>query len=141
MTANVNKVIIQGHLGADPELNTTQGGMSYTRISLATTDRRKDKAGNPKEKTEWHRVTLFGKQAETAAEHLKKGDSVYIEGRLSYGSYEKDGVKHYTTDILVNEFKFNSSKRDGDNAAPAQTSAPPAQQAPQADFDEDDIPF
>jgi len=140
MTANVNKVILQGHLGADPELKTTEGGVSYTRIGLATTDRRKDKTGNPKEKTEWHRVTFFGKQAEIAAEHLKKGDSVYLEGRLSYGSYEKDGVKYYTIDILAQELKFNSSKRDGDNAGSAKTNPPPAP-APEAEFNDDDIPF
>jgi len=137
MTANVNKVILQGHLGADPELKTTQGGMQYTRISLATTDRRKEN-----KKTEWHRVTFFGKQAEIAAEYLKKGDSIYLEGRLSYGSYEKDGVKHYTIDILANVLEFNSTKREGADegakSAPAKTSeAPP----PAEDFNDDDIPF
>jgi len=100
MARGINKVILVGNLGNDPETKYTQGGMAITTLSLATTSVRKDKEGQQIEKTEWHRVKLFGKVGEIAGEYLKKGRQVYIEGRIEYGSYEKDGVKHYTTDII-----------------------------------------
>ena len=88
---------------SDPDVKYTQGGMAITTLSVATTSVRKDREGNQQEKTEWHRVKLFGKLGEIAGEYLKKGRSVYIEGRIDYGSYDKDGVKHYTTDIVADE--------------------------------------
>ena len=106
MARGINKVILVGNLGNDPETRYTQGGMAITRISLATTSVRKDKDGNQQEKTEWHRVKLFGKLGEIAGEYLKKGRQVYIEGRIEYGSYEKDGVKQYTTDIIADEMQM-----------------------------------
>lgn len=106
MARGVNKVILVGNLGNDPDVKYTQGGMAVTTISLATTSVRKDRDGNTQEKTEWHRVKLFGKLGEIAGEYLKKGRQVYIEGRLEYGSYEKDGVKHYTTDIVADEMQM-----------------------------------
>ena len=106
MARGVNKVILVGNLGNDPDVKYTQGGMAITTLSLATTSVRKDKDGNQQEKTEWHRVKLFGKLGEIAAEYLKKGRQVYIEGRIEYGSYEKDGVKHYTTDIVGDEMQM-----------------------------------
>ena len=106
MARGVNKVILVGNLGNDPEVKYTQGGMAITKVSLATSSVRKDKDGNQQEKTEWHRVTFFGKLGEIAGEYLKKGRSVYIEGRIEYGSYEKDGVKHYTTDIVADEMQM-----------------------------------
>ena len=106
MARGVNKVILVGNLGNDPDVKYTQGGMAITTLSLATTSVRKDRDGNQQEKTEWHRVKLFGKLGEIAGEYLKKGRSVYIEGRLEYGSYEKDGVKHYTTDIVADEMQM-----------------------------------
>lgn len=101
-----NKVILVGNLGNDPDVKYTQGGMAITTISLATTSVRKDRDGNQQEKTEWHRVKLFGKLGEIAGEYLRKGRQVYIEGRLEYGSYEKDGVKHYTTDIVADDMQM-----------------------------------
>ena len=80
--------------------------MAITTLSVATTSVRKDREGNQQEKTEWHRVKLFGKLGEIAGEYLKKGRSVYIEGRIEYGSYDKDGVKHYTTDIVADEMQM-----------------------------------
>ena len=106
MARGVNKVILVGNLGNDPDVKYTQGGMAITTLSVATTHVRKDRDGNQQEKTEWHRVKLFGKLGEIAGEYLKKGRSVYIEGRLEYGSYEKDGIKHYTTDIVADEMQM-----------------------------------
>jgi single-strand DNA-binding protein len=106
MARGVNKVILVGNLGNDPETKYTQGGMAITTISLATTSVRKDRDGNQQEKTEWHRVKMFGKLGEIAGEYLRKGRQVYIEGRLEYGSYEKDGVKHYTTDIVADDMQM-----------------------------------
>ena len=106
MARGVNKVILVGNLGNDPDVKYTQGGMAITTLSVATTSVRKDREGNQQEKTEWHRVKLFGKLGEIAGEYLKKGRSVYIEGRLEYGSYEKDGIKHYTTDIVADEMQM-----------------------------------
>ena len=106
MARGVNKVILVGNLGNDPDVKYTQGGMAITKVSLATSSVRKDKDGNQQEKTEWHRVTFFGKLGEIAGEYLKKGRQVYIEGRIEYGSYEKDGVKQYTTDIIADEMQM-----------------------------------
>ncbi len=106
MARGVNKVILVGNLGNDPDVKYTQGGMAITTLSLATTSVRKDRDGNNQEKTEWHRVKLFGKLGEIAGEYLKKGRQVYIEGRIEYGSYEKDGVKQYTTDIIADEMQM-----------------------------------
>ena len=106
MARGVNKVILVGNLGNDPDVKYTQGGMAITTLSVATTSVRKDREGNQQEKTEWHRVKLFGKLGEIAGEYLKKGRSVYIEGRIEYGSYDKDGVKHYTTDIVADEMQM-----------------------------------
>ena len=106
MARGVNKVILLGNLGNDPDVKYTQGGMAIGTLSVATTYSRKDKDGNFQEKTEWHRVKLFGKTAEVAGEYLKKGRQVYIEGRIEYGSYEKDGVKHYTTDIIGEDMQM-----------------------------------
>ena len=106
MARGVNKVILLGNLGNDPDVKYTQGGMAIATLSVATTYSRKDKDGQFQEKTEWHRVKLFGKTAEVAGEYLKKGRQVYIEGRIEYGSYEKDGIKHYTTDIIGEDMQM-----------------------------------
>ncbi|HTM70719.1 MAG TPA: single-stranded DNA-binding protein [Luteimonas sp.] len=161
MARGVNKVILVGNLGNDPDVKYTQGGMAITTLSVATTSVRKDRDGNPQEKTEWHRVKLFGKLGEIAGEYLKKGRQVYIEGRIEYGSYEKDGVKHYTTDVVADEMQMLCGGGEGGGAgggrgesrgggerpqrsAPAQRREAPA--AAKADFGgedfaDDDIPF
>ena len=163
MARGVNKVILVGNLGNDPDVKYTQGGMAITTLSLATTSVRKDRDGNNQEKTEWHRVKLFGKLGEIAGEYLKKGRQVYIEGRIEYGSYEKDGVKHYTTDIIGDDMQMlggGEGQRSGGgygedrpqrSAAPRRDSAPAQRAAPAAaaqqagggfdDFADDDIPF
>jgi len=142
-------VILVGNLGNDPEVKYTQGGMAITTLSLATTSVRKDRDGNQQEKTEWHRVKLFGKLGEIAGEYLKKGRQVYIEGRLEYGSYDKDGVKHYTTDIVADEMQMigGGDGQRGGGAGGSSGGAPQRQRPPRAtdqssdtEFD-DDIPF
>ena len=95
---SVNKVILVGHLGGDPEGRFTPGGTAVTTFSIATNESRRNSEGNWDDHTEWHRCVLFGKQAETAAEYVKKGQMVYVEGRLQTRSWEdKDGVKLYST--------------------------------------------
>lgn len=132
MGKGVNKVIILGNLGNDPEIKYTQGGMCIANLSVATTYSRKDKDGNYVDKTEWHRVKLFGKTAEVAGEFLKKGRQVYIEGRIEYGSYEKDGVKHYTTDIIGEDMQMlgggDGQRAGGEGGGQQQR---PAQRQPQ----------
>ena len=107
MARGINKVILVGNLGNDPEVKYTQGGMAITKVSLATSSVRKDKDGNQQEKTEWHRVKLFGKLGEIAGEYLKKGRSVYIEGSIRYDKFTgQDGVEKYFTDIVADEMQM-----------------------------------
>lgn len=111
--ASVNKVILVGNLGADPETRYMPSGDAITTIRLATTDRYKDKSGEKQEKTEWHRVVFFGKLAEIAGEYLKKGRPVYVEGSLRTREWEKDGVKRYTTEVVANEMQMLGSRGEG----------------------------
>jgi single-strand DNA-binding protein len=164
MARGVNKVILVGNLGNDPDIKYTQGGMAICTLSLATTTVRKDREGNAQEKTEWHRVKLFGKLGEIAGEYLTKGRQVYVEGRLEYGSFEKDGVKHYTTDIIGDEMQMLGGGGQGDGGgsgrpaayggrsqggrqaaerAPSERQASAVRQPPVHDglMDDDDIPF
>ena len=114
MARGINKVILVGNLGNDPETRYTQGGMAITRISLATTSVRKDKDGNQQERTEWHRVVFFGKLGEIAGEYLRKGSQVYVEGELRYDKYTgQDGVEKYTTDIVANEMQMLGGRGEG----------------------------
>lgn len=146
MSRGVNKVILVGNLGNDPDMKYTQGGMAICTLSVATTSVRKDKDGNQQEKTEWHRVKLFGKLGEISGEYLKKGRQVYIEGRLEYGSYEKDGVKQYTTDIIADEMQMiGGSSEDRGNGTPRRNAPQPQRRDPapvdDVPFHDDDIPF
>jgi len=114
MARGVNKVILIGNLGNDPEMKYTQGGMAICTLSLATTSVRKDKDGNQQEKTEWHRVKLFGKLGEIAGEYLKKGRSVYIEGSIRYDKFTgQDGVEKYFTDIVADEMQMLGGAEGG----------------------------
>ena len=159
--ASVNKVIIVGNLGRDPETRYTPSGEALTTISVATTDTWRDKAsGEKKENTEWHRIVFFGKLAEIAGQYLKKGSQVYVEGSLRTRKYtDKDGVEKYATDIRADSMQMLGSRQgmgggggasmdDGyESAAPAsrQAAAPAARPAskPAANFSDmdDDIPF
>ena len=154
MARGINKAILVGNLGNDPETRYTQGGMAVTKISLATTSVRKDRDGNNQEKTEWHRVTFFGKLGEIAAEYLRKGSQVYVEGRISYSETTgDDGQKRYFTDIIADELQMLGGRQDAGNTsssgprggAPRTTQRPPsATQPAQQEFVDDsinDIPF
>jgi len=148
--ASVNKVILIGNLGKDPETRYMSNGDAVTNITLATTDTWKDKNGEKQEKTEWHRVTFYRKLAEIAGEYLKKGRPVYIEGRLETRKWtDKNGVERYTTDIIANEMKmlgnrsgsgsFESPDHEEDNSASSRPSS--AKGAGGFDDMDDDIPF
>jgi single-strand DNA-binding protein len=110
---SVNKVILIGNLGADPELKYTPSQRPLCNLRIATTEVYKDKSGQRQEKTEWHRVTVWGEQAENCNKYLAKGRSVYVEGRLQTRSYDKDGQKHYATDIVADRVVFLGSGGGG----------------------------
>ena len=145
MSKGVNKVILIGHLGQNPELSYTPSGLAIARFSFATSDSRKKDDGTLEDLTEWHRIKLFGKSAETAGQYLSKGQQIYIEGRIHYDTYEKDGVKRYYTDIIASEFRFLGRREDsaGKSSEGSYANAPPAAEShagPDGDI-EDDLPF
>ena len=114
MSRGINKVIIVGNLGNDPEVRYSQSGAAITTISVATSESWKDKNGEQQERTEWHRVKFFGRLAEIAGEYLKKGRQVYIEGSLRTEKYtDKSGVEKYSTDIIANEMQMLGSGMGG----------------------------
>lgn len=139
-----------GRLGQDPETKYTAAGLAITTLSVATSEKWKDKNGEKHEKTEWHRCTLFGKTAEVAGEYLKKGQLVDLMGRLQTDKYEKDGQTHYATKIIVDKLTLmpnGGPRTENEDSEPAARSAPTARTAPtkpaantQGDLD-DDIPF
>lgn len=149
MARSVNKVILIGHLGADPETRVMPSGMTVANLRLATSENWKDKqSGETQERTEWHNVALFGRLGEVAAEYLRKGSQVYIEGRLRTRKWQdKEGRDRYTTEIIANDMQMLGGRGGGggayaESAGGATTSAREAA-APavaQEDFD-DDIPF
>jgi len=111
--ASLNKVMIIGNLGRDPEVSYTPGGIAVAKLSIATTDIWNDKStGEKRERTEWHRIVFFGKQAETIGRYMSKGKQLYVEGRLQTSSYEKDGITRYSTDIIASNFQFLGQKQD-----------------------------
>lgn len=165
MARGVNKVILIGNVGGDPEVRYLPNGNAVANITLATSDSWKDKqTGQQQERTEWHRVVFFGRIAEVVGEYVRKGSKMYIEGRLQTREWEKDGVKRYTTEIVVDiggQMQLLDGKPQGGEQGMAprpqqqrpaqQSNHRPAQQAPQQsapqqpapDYDsfDDDIPF
>ena len=160
--ASVNKVILIGNLGRDPETRYMPDGGAITNLSVATTDTWKDKQGEKQEKTEWHRVAFFGKLAEIAGEYLKKGSQVYVEGRLQTRKWQdKEGVDKYTTEIVADRMQMLGSRqgmgggggdrerdgggeREGSSAGasrPAGAAKPAGKPGGKFDDFEDDIPF
>ena len=120
--AGVNKVILVGNLGADPEIRYTPGGMAVANFRLATSETRTNKEGQKETKTEWHRVVTFGKLAEICGEYLSKGKQVYIEGKIQTRNWDdKDGAKRYMTEIVANSMQMLGS-RDSSGAAPEPSS-------------------
>ena len=111
--AGLNKVMLIGNLGRDPEIRYSQQGLAVVNFSIATSEQWTDKnTGDRQEKTEWHRIVSFGKQAEILEKYLSKGSSVFIEGRLQTRNWEKDGQTHYTTEIVVSNFQFLGGRQD-----------------------------
>lgn len=122
--ASVNKILIIGNLTRDPEVTYTQQGACVCKISVATSEKWNDKnTGEKREDTEFHRVVFFGKTGEVVGQHFTKGMPIYIEGKNKTSKYTKDGVDHYSTDVIANNFQFIGSKQDGvqQQQAPAQT--------------------
>jgi single-strand DNA-binding protein len=154
MARSVNKVILIGHLGADPETRVMPSGMTVANLRIATSENWKDKqSGETQERTEWHSIALFGRLGEVAAEYLRKGSQVYIEGRLRTRKWQdKEGRDRYTTEIIGNDMQMLGGRGGGgggsggggytENAgsAPAASAPGAAPSAAQEDFD-DDIPF
>ncbi len=148
MARGVNKAIILGSLGQDPDIRYTAGGAAVANISIATNEQWKDKeSGEMQERTEWHRVVFFGRLAEIAGEYLHKGSQVYIEGRIQTRKWQdKEGNDRYTTEIVANEMQMLGSKSGGTTASfdqkPAAEQSTPATSSGSSndDFD-DDIPF
>jgi single stranded DNA-binding protein (ssb) len=139
----VNKVIVLGNVGQDPELKNLPSGSAVCNVSIATTERWKDKqSGESKEATEWHRVTFYGRLAEIAAEYLRKGSQAYVEGSLRTRKWQdKSGADRYTTEIIAAELQL-LGKGDGQRSErPAQAKATAQQQASDRFVDDDDIPF
>ncbi len=152
----INKVILVGTCGQDPETRYTANGNAITNLSLATSESWTDKqSGQKVEKTEWHRVALFGKVAEIAGEYLRKGSQVYIEGKLQTREWEKDGIKRYTTEIIVDmrgtmqllggkpQDGQQNPARNSQQSRPNPAEQPQQSQQPAPDYDsfDDDIPF
>jgi len=140
--ASVNKVILVGNLGRDPEVRYTTSGTPVANFTMATTDRWVDQAsGERKEQTEWHRIVVWGKQAEIAGEYLRKGKQVYVEGSLQTREWtDRDGNKRYTTEVRAQRFQMLGS-REGRQEAAAVTEEAHAASEPGSSFDEDDVPF
>ena len=148
MARGINKVILVGNLGADPESRTTPGGLTVTNFNVATSDRRKDKqSGDWVEETEWHRIVMFDKLAETAREYLRKGSQVYLEGKIQTRKWQdKDGNDRYTTEIVARDMQMLGGRpgggapasRDDDYRSSAGSSSSGSRK--EEPF-EDDIPF
>ena len=137
MARGINKVILIGNLGADPEIRYTANGTAVAKLNIATTESYVDRDGNRQEQTEWHRVVVWRKLAEICGQYLSKGKQVYIEGRLRTSSYEKDGIKRYTTEIEAREMLMLGGP--GDRSAGRDYEAPFS--PPEGGVPDDDIPF
>ena len=147
---SVNKVILVGRLGGDPEVRYTASQQPICSFGLATSERYKDKEGNMQEKTEWHNISMFGRLAEVGNEYLKKGSQVFIEGKIQTNKSEKDGQTRYFTSIIANQMQMLGSKDNSaasstggssEKANPSSEKAAPAPAASNFDEFEDDIPF
>ena len=144
MSRSLNKVMLIGHLGKDPELKYTPSGVAVATFSIATSEQWKDQDGNQQEKTEWHNIVAWRKLAEIVGEYLKKGKKVYIEGKLQTRTYEKDGVKRYVTEIVADQLIMldggggaGGQRNAGSGSAPADDMAPVVNDGPK----DDDLPF
>ncbi len=146
MAGSVNRVILVGRLGKDPEIKYTASGMAMAKFSVATTETRKDQQGNRQDSTEWHNIVLWGKQAEIAGEYLKKGALIYLEGRLRTRSWDdpQGGGKRYTTEVVGDRFQMLGPRADRtetpENTKTSPTVTPPVDVS-QDDGPDEDLPF
>ncbi len=138
MAQSVNKVILIGRLGKDPEVRAIPSGVKVANLSIATDESYKDKDGNKVEKTEWHNIVAWRGLAEVFEKYVKKGDLIYVEGKLTTEKYDKDGVTHYATKIVVHEMTMLGGKRDGGGTPSGSGSAPSSGSGKPP---EDDLPF
>lgn len=129
----INKVILLGNVGAEPEVRTLDGGKKVARVRVATTERYTDQQGNKQEQTEWHSVTLWGGLADVADKYLHKGSQVYIEGKIRTREYEAKGEKRYATEIMANDMKLLGRPKDANDAPQAVAPAPQAPVPPMSD--------
>tara|TARA_Y100000782_G_C10051557_1_gene209725 strand:+ start:114 stop:539 length:426 start_codon:yes stop_codon:yes gene_type:complete len=137
---SVNKIVLVGHLGADPESRFTPSGVAVSTFNMATNESWKNKEGEYEDRTEWHRIVLYGKAAETASEYMKKGQLAYVEGRIRTRSWEdKDGMTRYTTEVLGDRFTMLGRKSENKSTAPAEAGASAG--AGGGGGDDDDLPF
>jgi single-strand DNA-binding protein len=155
MARGVNKVILLGNVGKDPEIRSTQGGMQVAKFTLATTEGVKDQSGKWNDKTEWHSLVAFGRTAEIIRDYVKKGSQIYVEGKLSTSSWDdkESGQKKYRTEILVNDLQLLGGRGEGSGSSerssgayatnPTRSSAPSAPANDYADqgITDEDIPF
>jgi single-strand DNA-binding protein len=150
--ASINKVILIGNLGRDPELRYTQSGSAVANFTLATNEKWRDKEGNNQERTEWHRIIVWGKTAEICSQYLEKGRSVYVEGKLQTNEWEdKEGIKRKTTEIIARDVQFIGSRAGGPAPVGSQAGPPggsqggPRDGSPDGGHNQpppgDDIPF
>ncbi len=143
--SGINKVILVGNLGQDPEVKYTAGGDAVTTLSLATSDSWKDKdTGQDQEKTEWHRVVLWRRLAEIAGEYLNKGSKIYVEGQLRTRKWEQEGQTRYTTEIIARELQFLDSKNTSEPAQVSDSQVENEKSLPEIEdsgIDDDEIPF
>jgi len=143
----VNKVILIGRLGKDPDMRYTPSGTAVANFSLATNSSFKDSDGNWQDKTEWHNIVTFGRTAEIAGEYLKKGKLVYIDGRLQTSSWEdQNGQKRYKTEVVASELQLIGSRGDGESSSDTSANntedeVPAAEDMAPANEEEDDLPF
>jgi single-strand DNA-binding protein len=127
MAGGVNKVILVGHLGADPDMRYTPSGQGVCELRLATSESWNDKNGQRQERTEWHRVVVWGKRAEVCSKYLSKGRQIFVEGRIQTRNYDdKDGVKRYITEIIANDVQFLGGGKDGAAKGGREEPPPPA---------------
>ena len=156
MARGVNKVILLGNVGKDPEIRSTQGGMQVAKFTLATAERTKDQAGNWTDKTEWHNLVAFGRTAEIVRDYVKRGSQLYVEGKISTSSWDdkESGQKKYRTEILINEMNLLGGRGEGASAGERgerssggystnRTAAPsaPANEFADQGITDEDIPF
>ena len=136
--SSVNKVFLIGRTGKDPEVKEVNG-TTVAKFSLATSENWKDKDGNKKEATEWHNIVIWGKLCDVVRKYVKKGDLLYVEGKIRTDKYEKDGVTRYTTNIVVDQLTMLGSKSEEKNPNIGRTTAPDAPDTGKSD--DDDLPF